>query len=84
MTTIVNINKSRSEFESYLNEFGVPERECKSNGGRCPDIMPYGTWLRHNDPIAFNVAFNEWTYRTEVEKVPYLFRDVLEVKRLLL
>ena len=62
MTTTVNINKTRTEFESYLNEFGIPEQECKSNGGRIPDTMPYGTWLRRNDPIAFNVAFNEWTY----------------------
>lgn len=41
------------EFEEYLNELGTPQADLESNGGRIPDSMPYGTWLRKNDSIAF-------------------------------
>lgn len=52
--------KTRIDYEQYLNEVGVPEQDKKSNGGRIPDQRDYGTWLRINDPIAFNVGYNDW------------------------
>ncbi len=48
----------RNEYEDYLNEIGVSEDDKESNGGRIPDNCKYGTWLRENDPIAFNVGLN--------------------------
>jgi hypothetical protein len=47
-------------YEEHLNEIGAPEDDKRSNGGRIPDYCRYGTWLRRNDPIAFNVGFNEF------------------------
>lgn len=41
------------EFEDYLNDLGAPEADLESNGGRIPDHIPYGTWLRKNDSLAF-------------------------------
>ena len=52
--------KTREDVEQYLNEIGIPEHDLKSNGGRIPDTSDYGTWLRKNDPIAFNVACNDY------------------------
>ena len=51
---------TRANYEAYLNEIGTPELEKKSNGGRVPDRSKYGSWLRKNDPIAFEVGFREW------------------------
>ena len=51
---------TKHDFEKYLNEMGTPEDEKKINGGRIPDSSNYGTWLRRNDCIAFEVAFREW------------------------
>jgi len=39
---------TRKEFEEWLNEIGHP------------DHKNWGTWLRRNDPIAFNVGFNDY------------------------
>lgn len=50
---------TRKEYVEWLNEIGTPEDDKKSNGGRIPDSAKYGEWLRHNDPIAFNVGYNE-------------------------
>lgn len=50
---------SKGEFESILNDCGSPEHDLKSNGGRCPDKAKYGTWLRKNDPIAFEVEYRD-------------------------
>jgi len=49
------------EYEHLLNEIGCPVSDHPYYGGRCPYCMVdrYGTWLRNNDPIAFNVGFNE-------------------------
>jgi len=30
------------------------------HGGRIPDNANYGSWMRRNDPIAFEVGFGEW------------------------
>jgi len=54
------MKKTKSEFVNYLNGFGIPEDDKRSNGGRISDHAKYGTWLRKNDPIAFEVGFREW------------------------
>ena len=51
---------TKRDYEEWLNELGAPEHDLKSNGGRVPDNSKYGSWLRRNDPIAFQVGFNEW------------------------
>lgn len=51
---------TKREYEEWLNELGAPENDKRSNGGRVPDNCKYGSWLRRNDPIAFQVGFNEW------------------------
>lgn len=52
--------KTKKAFIKFLDEIGCPEKDKKSNGGRCPDYVQYGTWLYRNDPIAFNVGYNEF------------------------
>jgi hypothetical protein len=52
--------QTKNEYEEYLNELEIPEDDKRSNGGRIPDHCKYGTWLRNNDPIAFNVGYNEF------------------------
>lgn len=54
------MKKTKSNYEKFLNEIGVPEDDKRSNGGRVPDYANYGKWLRKNDPIAFEVGFREW------------------------
>lgn len=51
---------SKNDYEIYLNELEIPELDKKSNGGRIPDSSDYGTWLRRNDPIAFQAGYNEF------------------------
>ena len=52
---------TRAEYERWVNEVGVPDDEKQSNRGRIPDrCQNYGTWTRRNDPIAFNVGYQEW------------------------
>ncbi len=48
----------KKEYEEYLNELDIPEDDKRSNGGRIPDHCKYGTWLRRNNPIAFNAGFD--------------------------
>ena len=50
---------TKKEYERYLNEMGVPKSDDVEYGGRCRS-KDYGTWLRRNDPIAFNVGYYEW------------------------
>ena len=58
------MSKTKQGYEEWLNEIGVPEEDKRSNGGRIPDNTSlWGTWMRKNDPVAFNVGFNEWEYR---------------------
>ena len=54
------MKKTKNSYEDYLNETGIPEDDKRSNGGRVPDHMPYGEWVRRNDPIAFNVGYNDY------------------------
>jgi hypothetical protein len=58
---------TRKNFETYLNDMSTPYMDLKSNGGRIPDSAKYGTWLRRNDPIAFNIMFSD--YKREVKYV---------------
>lgn len=50
---------TKKEYEQQLNEIGIPEDDKKSNGGRIPDHAKYGSWLRRNDPIAFQCGYND-------------------------
>ncbi len=58
--------KTREEFENYLNE--VLEHEDTPQLSVKPGtyLQKPGTWMRKNDPIQFEVGFNEW--EKEVEK----------------
>jgi len=52
---------TRVAYEEYLNELGIPEDDKWSNGGRIPaSTIHWGTWMRTNDPIAFNAGYQEW------------------------
>lgn len=54
--------KTKKSYELWLNRYAVPNDDKKSNGGRVPDDAKYGSWLRRNDPIAFEVGFNDWVH----------------------
>lgn len=50
---------TRTDYRQDLDEMGIPEDDKKSNGGRIPDTASYGVWLRRNDPVAFEVGYQE-------------------------
>jgi len=54
---------TKKEYEEDLNDMSVPISDTKSCGGRIPDNAKYGTWLRRNDPIAFQVGYQESNQR---------------------
>jgi hypothetical protein len=54
-----NKKYTRQDHAKWLNEIPVPFEDLRSNGGRIPDNARYGEWMRRNDPIAFNVSFQE-------------------------
>ena len=54
------IKITRKQYEEHLNEMSTPYMDLKSCGGRVPDSAKYGSWLRRNDPIAFNVGYNDY------------------------
>ena len=58
--------KTKKEYEEWLNELGCPDDDHPDSGGRCSwdGVRNYGSWLRRNDPIAFQVGFNEWDINT--------------------
>lgn len=59
--TVVELKDlTKQDYQDYLNDVGTPEDDKKSNGGRIPDHAEYGRWLRRNDPIAFNVGYNDF------------------------
>jgi hypothetical protein len=49
--------KTKKMYEENLNNMGVPDYELKSKGGRIPDHVKYGSWLRKHDFIAFEVGY---------------------------
>ena len=51
---------TKIKYQSFLNDLGTPSDDLKSNGGRIKDRCLYGSWLRRNDPIAFEVGFRDW------------------------
>ena len=53
--------KTRTNYVEFLNEIGCPDNDIKSNGGRVPDSCKYGSWLRRNDSIAFEVGYSDWS-----------------------
>jgi hypothetical protein len=52
---------TKKEYEKELNEIVPPDHDHPKNKGRVPWSMvgKYGTWLRKNDPIMFEVGYNE-------------------------
>lgn len=54
---------TKKDYEEYMNEMGIPHDDIKSNGGRIPDNCKYGSWIRRNDPVAFNVGYREFKER---------------------
>lgn len=54
------MKKTIKNYTEYLNTIGIPEDDKHSNGGRIPDHVKYGEWLKRNDPIAFNVGYSEY------------------------
>ena len=59
---------TRTDYERFLNDLGVPEEDRRSNGGRISDHAAYGTWTRREDPVAFNVGYNEFVRNYEFQK----------------
>lgn len=52
---------TKKEYENWVNEVPVADSDLRSLGGRIPDkTTKYGTWMRRNDPIAFEVGYQEW------------------------
>lgn len=51
---------TKKDYEEWLNELEAPQSDLRSNGGRIPDRSKYGTWMRRNDPIAFNVGYRDF------------------------
>ena len=56
---------TKKEYEQELNEIGPPNHDHPENGGRVPWSMVdrYGTWMRKNDPIQFEVGYREATQK---------------------
>lgn len=50
---------TRAQLEEYLNTLDVPAEDRKSEGGRIPDAARFGSWLRRNDPVAFEAALSD-------------------------
>lgn len=50
---------TQKEYENYLNTMEIPKHDLKSNNGRIPDKAKYGSWLRRNDPILFEIGYKE-------------------------
>jgi hypothetical protein len=51
---------SKIAYERHLNQMGIPEDRKKSNGGRIPDYVKYGTWMRVNEPGTFESGYQAW------------------------
>ncbi len=56
----MSINRTKSAYESYLNE--VLEKESTPQLSVKPGtyLAKPGTWMRKNDPIQFEVGYTEW------------------------
>lgn len=56
---------TKQDAERYLNDAGIPEQDKRSNGGRVMDSVPYGTWMRRNDPIQFDIIWKQYNRKGE-------------------
>ena len=70
---------TKREHEDWLNEIEAPQDELRSNGGRMPDSSKYGSWMRKNDPIAFNASFYERSRETERSEIKERLQAGIEV-----
>ena len=52
--------KTKKEYEKYLNEILTYEANVINGRAKEGRKGTYGTWLRKNDPIAFEVSFSDW------------------------
>ncbi len=59
---------SKISYERYLNQLGIPEKEKKSKGGKIPDYVKYGTWLRVNNPEKFDKGYQEYKAKARAEE----------------
>ncbi len=59
---------SKISYERHLNQLGIPEDDKKSKGGKIPDYVKYGTWLRVNDPEAFETGYQEWKAKIRAQE----------------
>lgn len=59
---------SKISYERHLNQSGIPDAEKKSNGGKIPDYVKYGTWLRVNDVDLFETSYREWKAKVRAEE----------------
>jgi hypothetical protein len=59
---------SKISYERHLNQLGIPENDKKSNGGIIPDYVKFGTWLRVNNPDAFENGYREWKAKVRAEE----------------
>jgi hypothetical protein len=59
---------SKIAYERHLNQLGIPGDSRKSKGGRVPDYVKYGTWLRVNDPGGFESGYQAWKAKVRAEK----------------
>jgi hypothetical protein len=61
----MTVKVTKKDYEEWMNELGTPDLDLASNGGRIPDRARYGSWVRRNDPIAFNVGFREFELESQ-------------------
>lgn len=87
-------NKTRKDYEEYLNEVGESLSEDEFIIGGKMRRMPYGKALRKYSPITFNAGYNEWKqgsggvngnsdseqHAIDVIKKRYPKKDVGEIK----
>jgi hypothetical protein len=59
---------SKISYERYLNELGIPDEQKKSQNGRIPDYVKYGTWLRVNDTERFEADYQKWKVKVRAEQ----------------
>lgn len=59
---------SKISYERHLNQNGIPEDQKKSKGGRIPDYVKYGTWLRVNDPDFFESTYQAWKAKVRAQE----------------
>jgi hypothetical protein len=59
---------SKISYERHLNHLGVPENDRKSKGGRIPDYVKYGTWIRVNEPEKFESGYEAFKAKARAEE----------------